>query len=676
MLKEIENIPDEVLVVHHLQDLNEKLRLASHAYYNESESLISDAEYDELFHGLRKYLEEFPQYIDKIPGLVTLGVGAPVMNTFPTVTHRHPMISLDNVFNEAEMSSWLNNGLRHFVNLYDIELKFDGLAVSLFYDDGELVRAATRGDGLVGEDITENVKTIKNVPTHIRANGHTEIRGEIIITKSAFKKINERLIADGRKPFANPRNAAAGSVRMISPVDVSRRPLMFVPYELVESEQEFTTHSQAMQWLHELGFHKPSFWGETNSEKGILLAYEKMIEDRNDLNYPIDGLVIKADAYAARARLGENMRVPYWAIAFKFPPDSASAIVHDVQWQVGRTGKITPVAIFKEPVQICGVMIQRCTLNNASEVQRLDLRYDDMVTVERSGDVIPKITHVWGGNVFRRPIDIPSRCPCCDHELSRRKDGGIHLYCINAKCPAVTLRQLEYWVSREVMNIQGVGESILEILQQYALVNNLADLYHLCHYRDKMFEIEGFAEDSINRILSSIDASRNPPIDRFIMGLGINGLANVTAKQIAKHVTSVEDFVKGSLDAPTAKALYGIGDVVAESLAEFVNANYDYIMDLEELVGGTRSIATELKSAGLEGLTFCITGTFPNFSRDDIKAEIESHGGIIVNNVTRKTRYLVCGTNAGSKLTKAQELSTPILENNWVVELMSGNYAI
>lgn len=667
-----------------LQALNDVLIKARDEYYNnQNQSFMSDAVYDQYERILRNAIAEDPSLESKIENLVLSTVGSPVntINSFDKTYHLVPMISLDNVFNNDELVSWVNTTLEKTNNCnFGVELKYDGLAIDVIYEDGLLVRASTRGDGIVGEDITPNVLMIKNIPKYISNKCRVNIRGEVIIRKSHFDTMNEGLIEKGLVPMANPRNAAAGSLRLLSPLDAANRPLSFIPYEVVNSNDlGLYNHTMARTWLIENGFDIPPYYSESNMAIGIECFYQDILKDRPNIDYPIDGIVIKVDSYAARMELGENRRVPYWAIAYKFPSEVAVAKIYDVIWQVGRTGKLTPVAIFNEPVIIFGASIIRCTLNNASEVNKLNLHYNDLVMVERSGDVIPKIVGKYidtkqSDITFSAPIKIPETCPTCEKPVSKRNDG-IHLYCTNARCLSVQQRQIEYWGSRSVMNILGLGESVIEQLYESGIVLNISDLYRLDNFRTELISLPGFGTELVNNLITSINSTRNPPLDKFITGLCIDGVAEVTAGKIAQSVNSVKEFVEKASNPTLTVDEWGIGNVVANNIAEYVSSNYNYILDLEEVVGECKTVKLLLNSQLLNGLSFCITGSFDGYTRDEIKSVIIINGGTVVDNVSGKTSALICGENAGSKLEKAIKLNLPIYLNKWVDILMSNDHS-
>lgn len=675
--------PFNVNKLNNLQKLNDLLIKARDEYYNKNnQSFMTDAVYDHYERILKKAIIDDPTLEGKIENLVTNTVGSPVdtINSFSKTYHLSPMISLDNVFNIDEFNSWANNVLVKTNNgIFGVELKFDGLAIDIIYENGLMVRACTRGDGIVGEDITANALTIMNIPKYISVLDRVNIRGEVIIKKSHFDEMNKSLQDLGLEPMANPRNAAAGSLRLLSPLDAANRPLSFIPYEVVNgSNHGLHSHTMARSWLIEHGFEVPPYYCESNAVMAIECFYQDILRDRVNLDYPIDGIVIKIDSYLSRSELGENRRIPYWAIAYKFPSEVAIAVLLDVIWQVGRTGKLTPVAIFKEPVTIFGASISRCTLNNASEIKRLKLQYDDLIKVERSGDVIPKIIGKFTGPnysefSFKPKIHIPSNCPTCDSVLVNR-DEGIHLYCKNATCLDVQQRQIEYWASKSVMNIMGLGESIVKELYGSGNVLCVSDLYNLKNIKDKLYNIPGFGTELINKIVDSIESTRNPPINKFIAGLCIDGVAEVTANKIASQISDISEFVTIALNPNDSISKWGLGNVVAKQLADYVNINYNYILDLEQVIGTCTTVKIELFSDKLIGKTFCITGSFEKYSRDEIKATIIGHGGTVVDNVTGKTNALVCGENAGSKLEKARKHHIPIYLNKWVDILMSNNH--
>ncbi len=650
--------------------------LNAHArlYYREDNPVISDAEYDALLEQL-KHLEK------KWPGLRRLDtptqrVGSPPLDGFEKVQHPQPLLSLGNAFSADDLRAWYERCLRRLDRGEDVapamtaELKIDGLAVALTYEGGVLVRAATRGDGRVGEDITANVRTIQSVPLRLDASqasvpATVEVRGEVYFPKTGFEALNASLRARDLKPFANPRNAAAGSLRQLDSSITATRALAFFAYSTGPSSGPVSpTQAGALERLREWGFSINEHVRRFLAMDDVLEYCQAWTDRRDDLDYEIDGVVVKIDDLGIQEELGNVSNAPRWAIAFKFPARESTTRLTDIIVNVGRTGMITPEAVL-EPVSIGGVTVTQATLHNADYVRDRDIRLGDTVVVKRAGDVIPavvaSVASVRDGS--ERVWEMPQRCPACDQPLERLEEE-VDSYCVNGACPAQFIRLVEHFASRNAMDIEGFGSKLAVALVEAGLIRRLQDIYRL--NREALLELEGFGEKKADNLLEGIEASKHRPLSRVLFGLGIRHVGRTTAETLVRTLPDMQAFMQSRVD--DLVAIDGIGQVIAQSLVDWLalEPNQAMIRDMEEAgVTMTRlpeEAPTQGDAAPFAGLTFVVTGTLPTMGRKEAQEFIKQRGGKATASVSARTDYLVMGENPGSKADKAAELGVPIID--------------
>ena len=643
--------------------LREVIRYHDYKYYIQTSPVISDYEYDQLFRALRDLERKFPQIIT--PDSPTQRVASEITGTFPEISHYAPMLSLDNAYTEEELRDF-DRRVRELTGLeeveYSVEPKYDGAGIALVYRDDLFVRGATRGDGEVGEEITNNLKTIRTIPLRAEFSRFgirlIEIRGEVLISREEFRKMNEERMEEGLTPFANPRNAAAGSLRLQNPAEVAKRRLEAVVYQVsyVEPEDRFPeTHHEAVRMLHLLGFKTP--FQDMKVCRGIeeVIAYCREWEKRRDTYpYEIDGMVVKVNERRLYDLLGFTSHHPRWAIAYKFRARQATTKLVSVVFQVGRVGTVTPVGKL-EPVQIGGVTVSSVSLFNEDFIREKDIRVGDTVLVERAGDVIPYVVEVIkeARTGEEKPIEFPERCPSCGSKLVKLP-GEVAWRCINIACPAQVVLRLKHWGSREAMDIRGLGEATAKALYSKGLVKDVGDLYYLRVI--DLVKLPGFAEKAALNLYNAIQESKGRGLDRVLYGLGIRYVGLTTAKKIAQVIDSIWDL----RDMPMERLMRieGIGDIVARSVREFFSReeNIRVIEKLER--AGVKLKKTKLEKEGpLKGKVFVFTGTLRCCSREKAGKIVESLGGVFSNTVTSKTTYLVVGQDPGrTKLTRAKQL--------------------
>lgn len=660
----------------------------SYLYYTLDAPEISDAEYDALMRELQALEAERPDLVT--PDSPTQRVGAEPRPEFSRVIHPEPMTSLEDAFDEEEVRAWYRRAQRLLGSeirpLFVVEPKIDGLAVALTYEDGLLVRGATRGDGRVGEDITANVRTIRNVPLRIpvtHSDGllpppRIEVRGEIYMPRDLFAQLNESRIADGLEPLANPRNASAGSVRQLDPSVTAGRPLRLYVYS-IGYVQGVTIDSQwdVLQYLRQLGFAvNPDIQRMDDLEEAIRFCRDWM-DRRDSLNYEADGVVIKIDDLVQQQSLGIVGNAPRWAVAFKFPSRETTTRLLEVRVNVGRTGVLTPYAVL-EPVRLGGVEIRQATLHNFDDVQKKDIREGDLVVIQRAGDVIPQVvkpvTAVRTGT--ERVVPLPTVCPSCGQPVERQ-DEQVALYCVNAQCPAQRIRRIEHWASRSTMDIDGLGIKFAEQLVAAGLVHDVSDLYAL--ERDALTALEGYGEKRADNLLQALDVSRSRPFWRVLAALGIQGVGTQVAQVLSAHYTSIEDLK--AVDPSELTQIEGIGPIIAQDIVTFFSrgGNQDLISRLRSrgVVMQSESAVTgpeESASLPLAGLSLAITGTLPSLSREQASELISAAGGKMVGSVSGKTSYLVMGETPGaSKVQQATRHGVPILDEEGLRALLAGH---
>jgi DNA ligase (NAD+) len=657
-------------VAKQIQNLRETLRRHEYLYYVADAPEISDAEYDKLMRDLEELERKHPEHLT--PDSPTQRVGGAPREGFVKVRHSAPMLSLDNALNETELRAWDTRVRDHIGSetfRYIAELKLDGLSMSTHYRDGRFAQAVTRGDGRVGEDVTENARTIRSIPLKLRCESWPvfETRGEVVMNRHGFERLNDERELQGLPRFANPRNAAAGSLRVLESAITASRPLGYYTYGLlVDGLTPLDSHWETLEHLSACGF-------KVNPNRAIcrdldeLLAFCQTWETRrDDLPYEIDGVVAKVDSKAQQQSLGFTSKAPRWAIAFKYPARQAETVVENIEVQVGRTGALTPVAHLR-PVPVSGVMVSRATLHNEDEVERLGVQIGDTIVIERSGDVIPKVVRVKTHGPHRKPFRMPKQCPVCGGDVVREA-GEAASRCINTNCPARLKESILHFAARPVMNIDGMGESLVNQLVEKGIVRSVADLYDLT--AEQLMELERMGQKSADRIVRNIDASRKQPLPRLLNGLGIPFVGERTAAILADTFGGL-DIIAGA-DTDTLQAAEEVGPKVAHSIRRFFDEprNAELVSRLK--AAGLQFEHVKKRTAGpLAGKTFVLTGTLPAWSREEAKEQIEAAGGRVSGSVSKKTSYVVAGEEAGSKLDKARELGITILDEAGLRELLA-----
>jgi DNA ligase (NAD+) len=672
-----------------IQALRDELRHHEHLYYVLDAPEMTDAQYDALMNRLKKLEVEHPELVTA--DSPSQRVGGKPREGFVKTPHSRPMLSLDNAYNEDELRAWdlrVRTGLPASETArYVCELKLDGLSLALNYAAGanhsaHLERGLTRGDGSVGEDVTSNVRTIRSVPLNVsvtKLKAATlpqtfEVRGEVVLPQSAFVKMNEEREAQGLAPAANPRNAAAGTIRTLEPNIVAQRRLDFYAYFLLQDgETLLASQSDTLQALRTAGF-KVNPYAKTVKDIDAVVKFIADAEPlRDTLAYEIDGVVIKVDATAQQRRLGFTGKAPRWAIAYKFAARAGITQLEDVLFQVGRTGKVTPVAALT-PVSIGGTTVTRATLHNADEIARLGVRIGDFVQVERGGDVIPKIVAVMDDREHprgKKEIVFPACCPECQSELVRA-EGEVDWRCVNANCPARLREELLHFSARGVMNIEGLGDAMVSQLLAAGYVKGIADLYHL--KKEQLLALERVAEKSAQALLDEIERSKKVPLARVLLGLGIRFVGERTAQLLAAHFGSMDALMAAS--AEELEAVNEVGPRVAQAISEFfAEPKNRALVERLRVAGLTFTAEKRVTTSTLEGLTFVLTGTLPNLTREIAKEKIESAGGKVSGSVSKKTSYVVAGEEAGSKLDKANSLGVAVVDEAGLLALLEGGPA-
>ncbi|KDD80231.1 NAD-dependent DNA ligase LigA [Glaesserella parasuis] len=659
-----------------LEHLREKLREYEYHYHVLDNPLVPDAEYDRLMNELKNLEWQYPELITS--DSPTQRVGAKPLDGFAQITHEIPMLSLDNAFSDDDLTGFLRRiEDRIAINSNQIEFccepKLDGLAVSILYVDGVLTQAATRGDGTTGEDITANIRTIRNIPLKLKSSNpphRLEVRGEVFMPQQGFEQLNEKALAKGEKTFANPRNAAAGSLRQLDPKITRQRPLMLNAYNIgvYESDDELpTTHFDRLQWLKTLGIPVNAEITLATGSQALTAFYQKIQAKRSSLGYDIDGTVLKVNKIVLQEQLGFISKAPRWAIAYKFPAQEEMTILNDVEFQVGRTGAITPVAKL-EPVFVAGVTVSNATLHNGDEIERLGIAIGDTVIIRRAGDVIPQIV----GVVAERRLDnakkiaFPTACPVCNSAVVRVEGEAVARCTGGLFCGAQRKEALKHFVSRKAMDIDGVGEKLIEQLMERELIHTPADLFKLDH--TTLMRLERMGEKSANNALQSIEKAKNTTLARFLFALGIRDVGESTAQNLANHFGTLDAIRQADLD--TLKQVQDVGEVVANRLFQFWQEphNIEVVEDLiAQGVKWQDVVQQEIADNPLKDKTVVLTGTLTQLTRDQAKALLQQLGCKVSGSVSSKTDYLIAGEKAGSKLAKAQELGVKILSEDELI---------
>lgn len=653
-----------------IEELRSQIERHRKLYYEENAPVISDYEYDLLEKELKDLEEKFPEY--KTKESPSEKVGGAVSKGFASVVHPFPLLSLENVYNEGEIKDWISR-LERTVEKADLEfvgeLKFDGLSVALFYEFGKLSKAATRGDGTIGEDVTQNVLRINNVPKQIGfKEGTLIVRGEIYMPLKEFKEFNEKREEDGLEVFSNPRNAAAGSLRQLDPSITAQRPLSLYVYQIMNCTSKIPqTHYECLQLLSEWGLPVDSRTRLLSSEKEIVDFWREMVEKRDSLPYDADGVVIKLNSLELQKRAGSTAKAPRWAVAFKFPPEQAKTKIKEIVVQVGRTGALTPVANL-EPVKIGGVVVSRVSLHNEEELKKKDVRVGDTVLIERAGGVIPYLVRVFEEE---RPPNskefvFPEVCPVCGNRI-HKSEGEVIKRCSNRNCKAQLKEAIRHFASREGMDIAGLGKILIDKLVESGKVKTLSDLYLLNEKELALFERMG--EKSAKNLIEEIEKSKNRSYDRLLYALGIRMVGEETAKVLAEKFYTI-DLLKNANEEDLMK-IEGVGPKVSKEIIEFFKVE-DNVKLIEKLKSLGLKMEGEKKEEGpLKGLTFVLTGTLSKMSRNEAKEILENLGGKVSNSVTKETNFLIVGREPGSKLEKAKKLNIKILDELEFEKLIS-----
>jgi DNA ligase (NAD+) len=652
-----------------IEELREKIETYNHAYYMADAPLVSDYEFDQLMQELLELEKTNPELVT--PDSPTQRVGGSPLESFNKVVYTSPKLSLSNAFHEGDLRDFDRRVRQSCPEAtYVVEYKYDGLTVVLNYDNGVFVRGATRGDGEIGENVTANLKTVRTIPLRLKAPATLEVRGEVFMGKADFEKLNQRRQAEDESLFANPRNAAAGSLRQLDPALTASRPLDIFVFNLEAVVGEVPqTHTETMAYLKSLGF-KTSEVRKVSSIEEVIDFCHQMETERRNLPFDIDGLVVKVDELVLREMLGSTTKSPRWAIAYKFAPDQAVTTVEAITVQVGRTGALTPVAELA-PVPLAGSVISLATLHNEDNIRDKDIRIGDHVVIQKAGDVIPEVDHVVcekrTGNEI--PFQMPKNCPVCG-EPTFRIDGEAVTKCLNMACPAQVFRKLVHFTSRDAMNIEGLGPGVLRLLMDEQLVINPVDIYHLIEKRAVLVALEKLGEKSVENLLTGIEASKKRELSRLIFGLGIPLVGARGAKILAEHYQTMEKLIQAQEEE--LQELYDIGQKMATEIVDFfkTHTNLEIIQGLEA-AGVNMVQETRLLSQALSGKTFVLTGTLPNLDRREAKALIESNGGKVATSVSKKTDYLLAGEKSGSKQTKAQELGIAIINEEQFLALVT-----
>lgn len=652
-----------------IDELNKLTAYYAAKYYDNDNPEISDFEYDTLMNELKSLEKEFPEFISK--DSLTQKVGGTVKECFAKVEHEVPLLSLQDVFSFEEIQDFDSKIRKEYSNVsYVVETKIDGLSVSLEYKNGEFIRGATRGNGKVGEDVTENLKTIKNIPKKLKEPIDIIVRGEVFIGKEDFEKINENLDEDEK--FANARNLAAGSLRQLDSKITAKRLLDIFIFNVQKCEsKKFTSHYESLKYLKQIGFNVNPVIIECNTVKKVKSAIEKIGNDRENLNFGIDGAVVKVDNLNLREKMGVTFKTPKWAVAYKYPPEQKETILKDIICQVGRTGALTPMAIL-EPVVVAGSKISKTTLHNEDFVKEKDLKIGDHVIIQKAGDVIPEVVKCIPEKRTgeEKIFEMPTTCPVCGSLVVRIPGQAVNK-CIGIECPAKNLRNIIHFASREAMNIDGLGEKVIEQLMNKGLISNIADIYTL-----KVEDIASLKKNGkkfAEKLINAINESKNNDFDRLINALGIEQVGAKSAKILAKEFKNIDELAKARYEILTF--VDEIGTITANSIREFFmqEQTKDLIKKLKKAGVNMKLKEEEITDNRFAEKTFVLTGTLENYTRDEAGEIIEKFGGKVSGSVSKKTSYVLAGEDAGSKLTKAQNLGIPIISETEFEEMIRTN---
>ena len=650
-----------------LAELREQIRYHSRKYYTEDDPEISDFAYDQLYRQLETLEAEFPDLVTE--DSPTQKIGGAVYNTFAEVVHQVPLESLHDSFSQEELRDF-DRRVREAVGdvEYVVEPKFDGLSVALEYRDGLFVRGSTRGDGATGEDVTENIRTIRSVPKVLKEPvPFLEVRGEVYMSDESFQRLCERQELLEEKPFKNPRNAAAGSLRQKDPKITAQRELSMFVFNVQQVEgKELSRHDQSLEWLAELGFPVPPLYRTSGNIEEILSFIQEIGDKRGEFSFPIDGAVVKVNNFAQREELGSTAKFPRWAEAFKYPPEEKETTLLDIEVNVGRTGVLTPTGRF-DPVTLAGTTVSRATLHNQDFIAEKDIRVGSRVVLRKAGEIIPEVVAVLSRPEGSQPYRLPETCPSCGERVTR-VEGEAATRCTNPQCPAQLLRNLIHFASRDAMDIEGLGPAILEQLLQAGLVSSPADLYTL--ETKQLRELDRFGKKSAENLVASVERSKGNDLYRLVYALGIPHIGAKAAQVLCGAFPTMDQLQEASEEE--LAQIEGFGGIMAKEVAAFFQKDSakELVARLKELGVKMEARRQETQSAALAGSTFVLTGTLPTMSRKEATQLIESHGGKVTSSVSKKTSYVLAGEEAGGKLDKARQLEIPILTEEELLRML------
>lgn len=654
-----------------IEKLRKEIEYHNYRYYVLADPVISDEEYDKLIKKLIELEKKYPEF--QSPDSPTQKVGGGLISGFRTVSHSKPMLSLDNTYNEEEIKEF-DKRVKKILNTSEVEyvceLKIDGVSVAIRYNNGIYTQALSRGNGIEGDDITENVKKIRSIPLRLFKPLTVEVRGEIFMPVDEFERYNQQREEEGLPPFANPRNATAGTLRQLDSSIVAKRNLDSFIYYIVDPENYgIKTQWEALNFLKELGLKVNPLSKLCDSIECVIDYWKEMIKKRTNLGYWADGIVVKVNKFEYYPILGETAKAPRWAIAFKFPAIKAKTRLIDIELNVGRSGAITPVAIL-EPVNLEGTVVKRASLHNFDYIKEKDIKIGDYVYIEKAGGIIPQVVSVIKEmrTGDEKEIVPPEKCPVCGGPVGKLTEGEVALRCLNPHCPQKLKRHLEIFVSRSAFDISGIGEKLIDKFVEAKIINDIADIFYLTPF--ELAQISGVGQKTIANILSQIEKAKNTPFHRVIVGLGIPMVGEKTAKILAEHFKNIDNLSKATYDELIS--IEGIGPEVAKSIIEyFKNEKTKEIIEKLKKAGVNLETKEIKKSDKLKGLTFVITGTLKNYTRDEAKEVIEQLGGKVTNTVSSKTDYLIVGENPGSKLEKARQLGVKTINEDEFEKLIS-----
>ena len=660
-----------------MTELNQQLAEWAHAYYVKDAPKVEDSEYDKVYHELVSLEQEHPELISN--DSITQRVGGDILSGFSKVTHKVPMMSLNNAFNKNDLIDF-ENRIKKLTSMpinYMVELKIDGLAINLRYENGKFIQGATRGDGVVGEDITHNLKTVKSIPLSLAKPLTIEVRGECYMPKKSFIELNEAREAEGENVFANPRNAAAGSLRQLDPKVAAKRNLSTFIYTVADTTGfDFNSQNDSLIELEELGLKINNERKLCHSIDEVWDYIENFRDKRHELDYEIDGIVIKVNDFTAQEEIGYTVKAPRWAIAYKFPAEEAETVIRDIEWTVGRTGVVTPTAVM-DPVQLAGTTVARASLHNVDLITEKDIRLLDHVMIHKAGDIIPEVTRVLTDKRDETsvPYEFPTHCPTCDSELERI-ESEVALRCMNPMCPAQIKEGLNHFVSRNAMNIDGLGPRVLEQMYDKDIIKNVADLYFVTE--EELLTLDKIKEKSANNILTAISQSKNNSLEKLLFGLGIQHVGAKAAKLIAEEFGTIEQIMVAEKE--TINAIDTIGPVIADSIEKYFSNEEvkELVAELKragvntDYLGQTAADLASVESP-FKDKVIVLTGKLTHFNRNEAKEKIEALGGKVTGSVSKKTDIVVAGEDAGSKLEKAEKLEITVWNETQMVEAIENS---